>query len=269
MVFKLLAYRKAWFPVESVTNYSEIGPPGAKLPCHHILEGKEHCPQSPDPRGLICSLSDCVTYTNNNFFEPRYPQGLRKRVGCTYWIKYNKLEFIDVFPLTCLKLVSLSSQNWDTWHKNLHSQLPLKIAQSDITELASPIATVSCSCRSSCPFSQSLAPILQTAPHTHCPPSQGDHHGVTSLIIYLISWPWRHFVAALGRAVGLLSLLRFNDSNIWSSCQSRKYIPFPYYLKAWAFWATVGVASSGSMLFFLFPFACSVLSLVTMVITIP
>ena len=164
MVFKLSAYRKAWFPVESVTNYSEIGPPGAKLPCHHILEGKQHCPQSPDPRGLTCSLSDCVTYTNNNFFEPRNPQGLRKRVGCTYWIKYNKLEFIDVFSLTCLKLVLLSSQNWDTLHKNLHSQLPLKIAPSDITELASPIATISCSCRSSCPFSQSLAPILQTPP---------------------------------------------------------------------------------------------------------
>lgn len=57
----------------------------ARLAClHNILEGKEHCTGSPDPRGLTCSLTDCVTWMNNNFSGSWYPQSLRKRVGVCF-----------------------------------------------------------------------------------------------------------------------------------------------------------------------------------------
>lgn len=128
--------------------------------------------------------------------------------------------------------------------------LPVKICilsylwkyQGDLTGLASPTGTISCSCRSSGPFIQSLAPV--------CRPDPLTPHGDTTMAspAWLFTWP-----AAPWSFCKVPFILQFNDLKIRSSCQSRKCIPFPYYLKAWAFWATVSVASSGSM-GFSFPF---------------
>ena len=120
--------------------------------------------------------------------------------------------------------------------------------QCDLTGLASPIGTISCSCRSSGPFIQSLAPVCRPNPLTP-----------------MVTPPWRHQPDYLPDQLTLKAfscspwsfckvpfILQFNDFKIRSTCQSRKYIPFPYYLKAWAFWATVSVASSSSMVFSFF-----------------
>ena len=121
-------------------------------------------------------------------------------------------------------------------------------SQCDVTGLASPVGTIGCSCRSSGPFIQSLAPVCR--PHPLTPvvtppwPHQPDYLPDQLTLKAFSCNPWSFCRAPF--------ILQFNDFKILSSRQSRKCIPFPHYLKAWACWATVSVASSGSTVFSFF-----------------
>lgn len=101
---------------------------------------------------------------NNNSSRPNYFQGLRKRVGVCIESNVN-WEFIDVSYLTCLKLVLIRSQNWDSSYKNLHSQLPLKIVPSDLQGRPLPLLQLAAAAEAVAPSLRAWLPFKRPCPY--------------------------------------------------------------------------------------------------------
>lgn len=142
---------------------------------HFRREGALYHVQAPEAWLAHC-LCDS---TDTNPSGPQDPRGLRKRVGACIESNVNG-EFTDVSYLTCLKLVLMSSQNWDTSPKNLHSQRPLKIAPSEITGRALPRLQLAAA-------TEAVALLLAEPGPNFADPSRHHLSGVTGLIISLIS----------------------------------------------------------------------------------
>lgn len=127
-------------------------------------------------------------------------------------------EFTDVSYLTCLKLVLMSSQNWDTSPKNLHSQRPLKIAPSEITGQALPRLQLAAATEAFAPLLAEPGPSFAAASRHHLWCHWPDYFPDQLTLKAFRCSPWC--------SIKLLSLLQCNASKIWSSYPSRKYIPF-------------------------------------------